>query len=94
MIPLAEWRLGARATTVSPRQSISSLRCPVFVLTGELDLSTLPDDARQVFTAAPDSKSWWLVPNAAHVDLYGFAKQDYERRLLEFIARAETARSQ
>jgi pimeloyl-ACP methyl ester carboxylesterase len=94
MIPLAERRLGARATTVSPRESISALRCPILVATGELDLSTLPSDARQVFDAAPEPKSWWLVPSAGHVDLYGFAKQDYERRLLEFITQAETAKSQ
>jgi fermentation-respiration switch protein FrsA (DUF1100 family) len=86
MTPIAEWRLGAKATSVSPREAIAKLSCPVLVLSGERDLSTFPADAREVFDAAPEPKSWWIYPGAAHVDLYGFAPKDYERRLLEFIA--------
>jgi len=86
MAPIAEWRLGLHTTLIAPRDAIKNLPCPVLVLTGETDLATFPADARQVFDAAPGPKSWWVYPGAAHVDLYGFAKQDYERRLLEFIA--------
>lgn len=88
MIPIAEWRLGVSASVVSPRDAIAGLRCPVLVVAGELDTHTLPDDARELFKHAPEPKTWWLVPGAAHIDLYGFAKQDYERRLLDFIASA------
>lgn len=86
MTPLAEWRLGVKATAVSPREAVTKLSCPLFCITGDLDLSTFPADAREVFDQVRTSKSWWLVPGAAHVDLYGFAKADYERRLLEFIS--------
>lgn len=85
MVPLAEWRLGNRISAVSPRQAIAALRCPVFVITGDRDLSTFPSDARKVFDAAREPKSWWLVPGAAHVDFYGFAHETYERHLWEFI---------
>jgi pimeloyl-ACP methyl ester carboxylesterase len=78
MIPFAEWRLGTR-------DAISALRCRVLVIAGSLDLSTFPTDARQLFDAAPEPKSWWVVPGADHVDFYGYAKSDYERSVLQFI---------
>lgn len=86
MVPIAEMRLGVGAKKVSPRDAISGLTCPLFVMTGDLDTHTLPEDARQIFEHAREPKRWWLVPGAAHVDLYGFAKEEYERRLSEFIA--------
>ena len=86
MIPLAEWRLGLNSSAVSPRDSVANLPCPVFVITGDRDTHTFPSDAREVFEHARNPKVWWLIPGAAHIDLYGFAKQDYERRLLEFIS--------
>ncbi|MDP3069157.1 MAG: alpha/beta fold hydrolase [Opitutaceae bacterium] len=90
MIPIAEWRLGVSAETISPREAIARLPCPVFVISGELDTHTLPANARELFDHAREPKSWWLVPGAAHVDIYGFAKADYEKRLLEFVSKAES----
>lgn len=89
MIPFAEWRLGLKIGTISPRDAIKQLPCPVLILTGEDDQHTFPTDARQVYDAATVKKSWHVYPGAAHVDLYGFAHDDYERRLLEFIASAQ-----
>lgn len=86
MTPIAEWRLGTASSQVSPRAEVAKLPCPVLVSCGDQDLSTFPSDAREVFDAAREPKSWWLVTGAAHVDLYGFAQRAYERRLLEFIA--------
>ncbi len=85
MVPFAEWRLGLKAKNVSPREGIAGLRCPVFVMTGDLDEHTLHEKAREVFDHAKEPKQWWLVPGAAHVDLYGFAKAEYEKRLLGFV---------
>ncbi len=86
MVPIAEWRLGLRASTINPGEAVSKLPCAVFVMSGELDTHTMPIDARILFERAREPKSWWLVPGARHVDLYGFAKQDYERKLLDFIS--------
>ncbi len=94
LIPIAEWRLGLKAETVSPRDAIVALACPVLVMTGEQDTHTLPSDTREIFDRAREPKSWWLVSGAAHVDLYGFAKGEYERSVLEFIARSEKTLSQ
>jgi uncharacterized protein len=52
---------------------------------GSRDEHTLVADAREVFDRAREPKAWWVVPDAAHVDLYGAAKAAYEERLLRFL---------
>jgi len=92
LTPFAEWRLGVSTADISPRNAIAQLPCPLLVMAGENDVHTLPADAREVFDRAHEPKSFWLVPGAAHIDLYGFAKEDYERHLLAFIATATPTR--
>ncbi len=86
MIPLAEWRLGVSVDDIAPAKHIGEIHCRVLVMNGDKDNYTQPVDARELFAHTREPRSFWLVPGAAHVDLYGFAKQDYERHLLSFIA--------
>lgn len=86
MVPVAGWRTGMRVSEITPRDAIAALRCPVFVMSGERDTHTLIEGAREVYDRAAAPKTWWAVPGAAHNDLYGVAKEDYERRLLAFLA--------
>lgn len=86
MVPMAEWRLGRRATAISPRDTIAQLGCPALFMSGDCDAHTTPADARAVFDQAPGKKSFWLVPGAAHVDLYGHAKREYEEHIDRFLA--------
>ncbi len=85
MVPLAERKVGAAIDQISPRAAIAELPFPVFIVSGNLDRHTLPEDTQALFDAAPRPKSLWIVEGAGHVDLYGFAKQLYEDRLLAFI---------
>lgn len=84
-VPFAEMRLGVSIDRISPIAHIGKLRCPVFVLGGSADKHTLPASTEQLFRAAPNPKELWLVPDAAHVDLYGYAKQTYADRILAFV---------
>ncbi|MBI5426405.1 MAG: alpha/beta fold hydrolase [Opitutae bacterium] len=85
MQPLAEWRIGASAREIEPRRLISRLQCPVLILGGEKDPYTTAADTRALYSAAPDRKQLWLVPDASHVDLYGAAGRAYERHLVDFL---------
>lgn len=91
-VPLAEWRLGLSIDQISPITHVSSLHCPVFVLGGETDQHTLSISTQALFAAAREPKELWLVPGAAHVDLYGFAQQEYAKRILAFVAKSERKR--
>ncbi|MEY2880536.1 MAG: hypothetical protein RLZZ15_2916 [Verrucomicrobiota bacterium] len=88
MTPFAEWRLGLRLDAISPRDAATKFSCPVLVLAGGADEHTHPADARELFDRIPSPKKFHVVPGAKHVDLLGFAKQNYERVVLEFIASA------
>ncbi len=86
MVPFAAARIGVDTSMVSPRDTVTKLGCPVLVMNGDRDEHTHLEDAREIFDHAAAPKSWWIVPGAAHNDLYGFARVDYEHRVLDFIA--------
>lgn len=88
LMPFAELRLGVDVDDIAPIAHIGHLRCPVFVLGGSHDQHTLPQGTRALFDAAKEPKELWLVSGAAHVDLYGFAQQEYATRILAFVSKA------
>jgi uncharacterized protein len=92
LIPFAEHRLAVVVRDIAPISCIADLNCPVLIAHGDRDRHTLIDSARELFARAREPKSLWVVTGAAHIDLYGFAKADYERHLLDFIA-SSTARN-
>jgi fermentation-respiration switch protein FrsA (DUF1100 family) len=79
-------RLDVGPLQLRPVDRIGSVRCPVLVISGTKDRHTTVADTMELYRAAPEPKSLWLVPGAAHVDLHAFAGQEYERRVLEFVA--------
>lgn len=84
-VPFAEMRLGISVDRISPINHIGKLRCPVFVLSGAADQHTLSSSTEALFAAASQPKDLWLVPDAKHVDLYGFNQQTYANRILAFV---------
>lgn len=86
-VPFAEIRLGVAVDQISPISHIENLHCPVFVLGGTNDLHTLPTSTSALFAAANAPKELWLVPGAAHTDLFGFAQNEYAKRILAFVAK-------
>lgn len=85
LLPIAEWRLGVKARDIAPVHGVAQIKCPLFIMSGERDEHTTPADTGKLFAAAQEPKALWLVPGAAHVDLYGAAGVEYERRLLAFV---------
>ena len=90
LTPFAELRLGLSIDQIDPINHIQQLHCPVFILGGTADRHTLPQSTQAIFDTANQPKQLWLVPGAAHVDLYGFAQQEYAKRILAFVANAES----
>jgi len=78
-------RLGIDPSALRPIDRIGGVRCPVFVLSGLADEHTTPAETRALFARAPEPRQLWMVPGAAHVDLYGFAPEEYRRRVLAFL---------
>ena len=78
-------RLGTSVERLRPVDHIGSLGAPVLILSGTLDQHTTLDEARAIFAAARAPKEFWAVEGAAHVDLQGYAKGEYERRVAAFL---------
>jgi fermentation-respiration switch protein FrsA (DUF1100 family) len=84
--PLVELQMDLRVRDVQPIAHIAALPCPVFILSGAEDRHTWATDTERLFAAARPPKQLWLVPGAAHVDLYAFEPAEFEKRLSAFLS--------
>ena len=78
-------RLGIGLEALRPIEHAKTLTVPKFFLSGSADHLTTAQEARDLFAAAAAPKEFWLVANAAHVDLHAFARAEYEQRVLGFL---------
>jgi len=52
---------------------------------GTADRDTTLQESMEMFNAAAQPKRMWAVDGARHVDLFGYAGEEYQRRVLEFL---------
>jgi alpha-beta hydrolase superfamily lysophospholipase len=86
-----QWRLGVSASQLRPVDHIENVECPVFIISGVNDRNTRPTDTHMLVERAKKPKQVWFVPNAGHVDLHRAARQEYETRVLAFLAKSANA---
>ena len=79
-------KLGVPLTALRPIDRIGGVRAPVFVIAGSADHYTPLAQSEALFARAPEPKRFWAVPGAGHVDLYAWARAEYERRVGGFLA--------
>jgi len=84
---LLQPQLGITAADLRPIDRMGGLDAPVFIIAGTRDQHTTPRETEAIYAAASLPKQLWLVPGAAHVNLHDFAREEYERRILEYFAR-------
>ncbi len=80
-------RLGVGADDLRPIVRAGNIPVPKLFVAGTVDRDTTLSESRALFAAAAAPRELWLVGNAAHVDLHAFARAEYERRILEFLAK-------
>jgi fermentation-respiration switch protein FrsA (DUF1100 family) len=78
-------RLGISADDLQSIDHIANVACPVFIMSGEQDRTTRPDDTEASFSRAQLPKQLWFVPKAGHVALHKAAGTEYESRVLAFL---------
>ncbi|WP_088288567.1 alpha/beta hydrolase [Kineosporia sp. A_224] len=79
-------RLGISADDLRPVDRIGGLRAPVLVCSGDADRHATLAEAQALYAAAPEPKALWVVPGAAHVDLYDADPAAYRARVGDFLA--------
>ncbi len=80
-------RLGVAADAIAPIEGIRRIRAPLLLVAGEVDRHTRLEESRALFAAAPEPKTLWVIPGAAHQSFHAFTRVEYERRVLDFLAR-------
>lgn len=81
----AGWRLGIPVRQLSPIDRIASVGAPVLVVAGGRDRHTLPAESRAMYDRARAPKSFWLLPDAAHVDFQAHDPAGYADRVVGFL---------
>ena len=79
-------RLGVSPEDLRPIEHARKITVPKFFIAGTVDPNTTLPESQALFDAAAEPKQFWAVEGAGHVDMHGFAKAEYERRILEFLA--------
>lgn len=80
-------RLGVGAEQMRPVERVAGVPGPKLFIAGAEDLHTTREESRRLFAAAREPKELWVVEGAAHTDLHAAAREEYERRVLDFFAK-------
>jgi fermentation-respiration switch protein FrsA (DUF1100 family) len=89
LAPVLTWqvkpRLGFDPALLRPAERIGGLRAPLLMIAGDADRHATLEEARLLYAGAPDPKELWIVAGAGHVDFHRYARDSYERRILQFL---------
>ncbi|MDP9424092.1 MAG: lysophospholipase [Pseudomonadota bacterium] len=80
-------RFGVPPSVLSPVEALRRYRGPVFVIGGQDDRYTPPEETRELFAAAPGEKSIWLVPDRGHAAIGNLQDDQYRGRVEGFLQR-------
>jgi uncharacterized protein len=91
LTPLLTWQFGVRSgvnvDVMQPAQRVGQITVPKLFVAAAEDRYTTLEESRRMFDAAAEPKELWIVEGAAHVDLHTVKKEEYERRVTEFLTR-------
>ena len=79
---------GFPVALVSPEKAVASRAFPVLLICDQLDVALPCRHSQMIFAAARGPKQLWVVPRAFHTAAYGFAPEEFRRRVLAFFAAA------
>ncbi|HEU0178441.1 MAG TPA: alpha/beta hydrolase [Blastocatellia bacterium] len=78
-------RAGIEKAALRPVDRVGAIKAPKLFIAGAKDQHTKLDESRELFAAACEPKEFWVVEEAAHVDVHQMAREEYERRILDFF---------
>lgn len=79
-------RYGIDLRASSATDGVRHSKTPILLAHGLADYLTSPDNSRVLASANPALTQLWLVPGAAHANLWAKAKREFEERTLAWLA--------
>jgi alpha-beta hydrolase superfamily lysophospholipase len=77
---------GFPVAEVSPQKAVAARPFPVLLICDERDEALPCRHAQMIYDSARGPKQLWVVPRAFHTAAYGFAPEEFRRRVLDFFA--------
>jgi pimeloyl-ACP methyl ester carboxylesterase len=77
---------GFPVAEVSPQRAVAARAFPVLLICDEKDVALPCRHSEMIYAAARGPKQLWVVPRAFHTAAYGFAPEEFRRRVLAFFA--------
>jgi alpha-beta hydrolase superfamily lysophospholipase len=90
----AEREGGFRAEDVSPERAVAARAFAVLLICGLEDHNIPARHTRAIYAAATGYKELWLVPGAGHTQALGRAPEEFERRMISFLAAPRAAQAE
>jgi fermentation-respiration switch protein FrsA (DUF1100 family) len=79
-------RLGFDPALLRPVAHIAELHAPILLIAGEADQHATLREMRELYDRANPPKDLWIIDKARHEDFYRYATDEYERRVVGFLA--------
>jgi uncharacterized protein len=80
-------RLGVGPEELRPIEKADEVILPKYFIFGTEDRHTRIDESRRLYAHAANPKEAWAIEGAGHVDLHEYSKDEYERRVLDYLER-------
>ena len=78
-------RAGIDSDALRPIDHVGAIKAPKLFIAGAKDRHTKLAESLELFAASSEPKELWVVEEAAHGDVHSVAKEEYERRILDFF---------
>ena len=82
---------GFPVAEVSPQKAVAARAFPVLLICDEKDEALPCRHSEMIYAAARGPRQLWVVPRAFHTAAYGFAPEEFRRRVLSFFAAYSSA---
>ena len=79
------WHLHISASDLEPIRHIAEVAAPVLIVAGSSDEHTTLEESVELYAAAPEPKSLWVVEGAKHQDFLAFDPKGYEATVVPFL---------
>lgn len=87
-------RYGVDLGSARPEAAIGKTCVPILLIHGLADHETPFQNSQRLFEANRGSVQLWLVPGAKHTGAYGTVPRQFERRVLDWFASADSRATQ
>jgi len=87
-----EHKMGFNFDDVSPEAAVAKRDFPVLLISGLSDHNIPKRHSQAIYNAAKGRKELWLVPGAGHQEAMKKAPEEFQQRVLKFLASAYALR--